>query len=190
MDKLENYKVSFGKYNGKSIHALVKDKQYCNWINKNINGKEELKDLIKNYSKYSKMIINAKNEKLKSIQSQTFEFFNLPVDIQRKIFFMKRKIENMDFIKECNIYRDNYISRATDLNIRCRACGNCDKSNGFMYCYHCGQMSKQTKNKRSKEYLERVEIRSKNQVMDKMKYKYRNMFTRRVLPKLMDKINN
>ena len=174
---MEKYKITIGKYKNKSIHDIIKDKSYCKWIKKN-NINEELINYIDNYKKYCYEIKQKKLNKLKEIKNQTFPFFKLPIELQRKIFFMKRKGENMDFIIKLNLKKEKYIARRVNIDIFCRACGRVDKKSGFMYCYDCGQMSRNWKNIQSKQYLERIKKDGECMVMCQMNDFYKIKYNR------------
>lgn len=186
MDKMENYKVDFGKYSGKSIHLLVKDKKYCKWIMKNVNGKEILKDYIINYVKYSKEIENNKIIKSNEVKEKMdgFNFFKLPSDVLRKIFFMKSNMEYTDNIISINLECEKLLHQSL-LNYKC--CSACNKrTNGeYKFCYNCNDRytEKQRIKKQLNNQKKKIQIYDDKKTRRKLDYS-KKWFSQYVIPKL------
>ena len=185
-DKMENYKISFGKYAGKSVHVMVKDKSYCKWFLKEIKNRDELKDYIINYKKYCKQIENNKIIKLNEnkVKMNGFNFFKLPNDLLRKIFFMSNQMHYNDMLIKINL---KYEKQLQDKLYSCNDCLCCGRRTqyDYKYCYECNkEMSKQLRDKRTKRRIKYLTEQNESQnKRELIKNNLKWWFTQ-VIPKL------
>jgi hypothetical protein len=185
-DKMENYKISFGKYETKSVHVMVKDKTYCKWFLKEVKNRDELKDYIINYKKYCKQIEQNKIIKLNEnkIKMVGFNFFKLPNDILRKIFFMSKQMQYNDMLIKINL---KYEKQLQDKLYSCNDCLCCGRrtKNDYKYCYECNmEMSKQLRDKRTKRRIKYLTEQNESQnKRELIKNNLKWWFTQ-VIPKL------
>lgn len=185
-DKMENYKISFGKYENKSIHLMVKDKSYCKWFLKNVKNRDELKDYIINYKKYCKQIEENKIIKLKEIKNKMngFDFFGLPYQVFNKIIFMSKQMEYNDTLIKINLNYEKKLQDKLYNSNECLCCGHRTQYD-YKYCYSCNkEMLISLRNKETKKrikYLTKQNDEQKKRQLIKNNLKW--WFTQ-VIPKL------
>lgn len=183
---MENYKISFGKYENKSVHVMVKDKSYCKWFLKNVKNRDELKDYIINYRKYCKQIEKNKIIKLNEnkIKMNGFNFFKLPNDLLRKIFFMSKQMQYNDMLIKINLKYEKQLQDKLYSFNECLCCGHRTK-NDYKYCYECNmEMSRKLRDKRTKRRIERItDMNNEKKQKEIVKNNLKWWFTQ-VIPKL------
>jgi len=185
-DKMENYKISFGKYATKSVHLMVKDKSYCEWFLKNVKNHNELKDYIINYKKYCKQIEKNKIIKLNEIKEKMngFNFFELPNELLRKIFFMSKQMHYNDMLIKINLKYEKQLHDRLYCSNECLSCGNRTQYN-YKYCYSCNKETiKSVRDKNTKKrikYLTNQNDTKKQRELNALPLKY---FESCVIPSL------
>ena len=185
-NKMENYKISFGKYKNQAVSVMKKDKSYCRWFIKSVNNQPELKDYIINYDKYIIEIENNKKNKLKEIEIKMngFTFFDLPNDILRKIFFMSKAMEYTEKIISINLKCEKSFYDGLYNSNRCLCCGIRTKNN-YRYCYDCNmEQSRTLRDKRTKRRIELRKKKNQKLLQEKLNDFNKKWFYTQVIPKL------
>jgi hypothetical protein len=112
---LDNETITFGKYKGKSLEFILKDRSYCKWLVKQDWFKNSYEYLFNRVNEYDPLIYFFNNPKGDTFL-ETYEYFNLKENIELNLSDNEKK--SYEFYSDMiNLLKNKIKNRENEDNI-------------------------------------------------------------------------